>query len=250
MSNSDRPSTPAKQNPPIPDIILQGAAAAAAANQEDDHGGPKEPTTSNSSPEGHVRHHGGTPPHLETVPPPAYNGADYGQLDISQNGLNTGAKVASDGRINININQHKGKLTNLLAPALRHQMQLSKKGAAEPEIPKGLGEVDGLAPPPMNIVIQIVGSRGDVQPFVALGQVLKNKYKHRVRIATHPTSQRLRYRERPGVLQYRRRSCRAHGVHGQEPGSHARNGLAEGWRCGQATEGYLRNDYRMLEILH
>ena len=38
----------------------------------------------------------------------------------------------------------------------------------------------------MNIVIQIVGSRGDVQPFVALGQVLKRKYNHRVRIATHP----------------------------------------------------------------
>ena len=39
----------------------------------------------------------------------------------------------------------------------------------------------------MNIVIQIVGSRGDVQPYVALGQVLKNKYGHRVRLATHPT---------------------------------------------------------------
>ena len=40
-------------------------------------------------------------------------------------------------------------------------------------------------PPPMNIVIQIVGSRGDVQPFVALGKVLKEKYGHRIRLATH-----------------------------------------------------------------
>lgn len=39
----------------------------------------------------------------------------------------------------------------------------------------------------MNVVIQIVGSRGDVQPFIALGQVLKNTYGHRVRVATHPT---------------------------------------------------------------
>ncbi|KAF2014279.1 glycosyltransferase family 1 protein [Aaosphaeria arxii CBS 175.79] len=38
----------------------------------------------------------------------------------------------------------------------------------------------------MNIVIQVVGSRGDVQPFVALGQELQ-KYGHRVRLATHNT---------------------------------------------------------------
>ncbi|KAF1928116.1 glycosyltransferase family 1 protein, partial [Didymella exigua CBS 183.55] len=36
----------------------------------------------------------------------------------------------------------------------------------------------------MNIVIQVVGSRGDVQPFVALGQELQ-KHGHRVRLATH-----------------------------------------------------------------
>lgn len=36
----------------------------------------------------------------------------------------------------------------------------------------------------LNIVIQVVGSRGDVQPFVALGNELQ-KYGHRVRLATH-----------------------------------------------------------------
>lgn len=39
----------------------------------------------------------------------------------------------------------------------------------------------------MNVVIHVVGSRGDVQPFVALGQILKGTYGHRVRLATHPT---------------------------------------------------------------
>ncbi len=39
--------------------------------------------------------------------------------------------------------------------------------------------------PHLNIVIQIVGSRGDVQPFVALGNELRQRG-HRVRIATHP----------------------------------------------------------------
>lgn len=38
--------------------------------------------------------------------------------------------------------------------------------------------------PLLNIVIQVVGSRGDVQPFIALGQELK-EVGHRVRIATH-----------------------------------------------------------------
>lgn len=42
-------------------------------------------------------------------------------------------------------------------------------------------------PPPLNIVIHVVGSRGDVQPFVALGRELKNTYGHRVRLATHVT---------------------------------------------------------------
>ncbi|KAK7532014.1 uncharacterized protein J3D65DRAFT_576772, partial [Phyllosticta citribraziliensis] len=36
----------------------------------------------------------------------------------------------------------------------------------------------------LNIVIQVVGSRGDVQPFIALGNALQ-KYGHRVRIGTH-----------------------------------------------------------------
>jgi len=43
--------------------------------------------------------------------------------------------------------------------------------------------------PRMNIVMQVVGSRGDVQPFVALGKILKEEYGHRVRLATHPIFQ-------------------------------------------------------------
>ncbi|KAF5856518.1 UDP-Glycosyltransferase [Aspergillus alliaceus] len=51
------------------------------------------------------------------------------------------------------------------------------------------GEEAGPSVPPawdlhLNIVIQVVGSRGDVQPFVALGQALQ-RCGHRVRLATH-----------------------------------------------------------------
>jgi hypothetical protein len=45
-------------------------------------------------------------------------------------------------------------------------------------------EEDTEFPLKLNIVIQVVGSRGDVQPFVALGQELR-KHGHRVRLATH-----------------------------------------------------------------
>jgi sterol 3beta-glucosyltransferase len=42
--------------------------------------------------------------------------------------------------------------------------------------------------PSLNIVIHIVGSRGDVQPFIPIAQLLqKPPHNHRVRIATHGT---------------------------------------------------------------
>lgn len=42
------------------------------------------------------------------------------------------------------------------------------------------------APPRLNIVVMVIGSRGDVQPFVAVAKVLAEKGGHRVRLATHP----------------------------------------------------------------
>jgi hypothetical protein len=39
--------------------------------------------------------------------------------------------------------------------------------------------------PKLNIVVMVIGSRGDVQPFLQIGKVLK-EYGHRVRLATHP----------------------------------------------------------------
>ena len=46
--------------------------------------------------------------------------------------------------------------------------------------------IDEITPPKLNIVVMVIGSRGDVQPFVAIAKVLKEKYGHRVRLATHP----------------------------------------------------------------
>jgi hypothetical protein len=38
----------------------------------------------------------------------------------------------------------------------------------------------------LNIVVIVIGSRGDIQPFLKIGKILKEDYGHRVRIATHP----------------------------------------------------------------
>lgn len=103
------------------------------------------------------------------------------------------SRVLDDGRVNIKINQRSRRLSDLLAPALRSQLNLQTvdepEGALPPtSLPPYLGgKADGPAPPPMNIVIHVVGSRGDVQPFVALGKTLKETHGHRVRLATHPT---------------------------------------------------------------
>ena len=72
----------------------------------------------------------------------------------------------------------------MFRPALQHQPEL--KPDQIPYIPPDLTRrADRTKPPILNIAIHVVGSRGDVQPFVALGKVLREQYHHRVRLATH-----------------------------------------------------------------
>ncbi|KAK3949282.1 hypothetical protein QBC32DRAFT_40430 [Pseudoneurospora amorphoporcata] len=129
---------------------------------------------------------------LPTSPhPPAY-GDCLDHFNLSQAGFQAGAALAEDGRINIQISEKNHRLSQLLAPALRNQLLGHPPSPATcplppPYIPASLGGQPGQTPPPrLNVVIQIVGSRGDVQPFVSLGQTLKQTYGHRVRVATHP----------------------------------------------------------------
>lgn len=124
----------------------------------------------------------------DDTPPPTY-GDIYGEIRDDKDGLGTSARVTDDGRVNIRINQLNRRLSQLFTPALRQHVQSAQDGHPPPlpYIPPSLGGEEGFPPPPpLNIVIQVVGSRGDVQPFVALGKVLKDTYGHRVRLATHP----------------------------------------------------------------
>ncbi|KAF2483580.1 hypothetical protein BDY17DRAFT_251074 [Neohortaea acidophila] len=127
----------------------------------------------------------------DDVPPPPY-GEQLGRIKSQHQGFGTNANVGDDGRVNIRIDQRSSSLSNILAPALRHQEEARDDEPAPPPpyIPPSLGGEEGVPPPPpMTVVIQVVGSRGDVQPFVALGKVLQETYGHRVRLATHPVFQ-------------------------------------------------------------
>lgn len=91
-----------------------------------------------------------------------------------------------DGRVNIRIHQKSTRLSNIFRPAF--QSRPEQHPDQVPYVPPTLGRrADRSKPPSLNVVIHVVGSRGDVQPFVALGKVLREQYGHRVRLATHET---------------------------------------------------------------
>ncbi|KAL1962950.1 hypothetical protein VTN77DRAFT_9046 [Rasamsonia byssochlamydoides] len=121
---------------------------------------------------------------FDDIPPPAYG--EEGTIAISQDGIRTQAQITDDGRIDIYLNEKSGRLSNLFAPALQRQLENVRLEQQQDHRTRSHVPLDQPSPVSLNVVIHVVGSRGDVQPFVALGLVLKNTYRHRVRLATHP----------------------------------------------------------------
>ncbi|PIG80885.1 sterol glucosyltransferase [Aspergillus arachidicola] len=104
--------------------------------------------------------------HLYDEPPPSYDVAVSGDcMEVST------LYIADDGRVDVTVVAKQAGLSDLLPSNL-------------PLETRPLPDVPPSAITPLNIVIQIVGSRGDVQPFIALGTRLQ-KNGHRVRLATH-----------------------------------------------------------------
>lgn len=98
------------------------------------------------------------------LPLPAY-GDTYGEIRHEKDGLGSSACVTDDCRINIHINQFNQRLSQIFTPALRQQIQSvqDNRPPPPPYIPPSLGGEEGARPPPpLNVVIQVVGSRGDV----------------------------------------------------------------------------------------
>ncbi|KAI1469484.1 glycosyltransferase family 1 protein [Daldinia caldariorum] len=108
----------------------------------------------------------------------------------------TKGKVSKkDGRLNITVNDitNTGYLAKAIGTAVK---KVAPKRAEEGETGKRLASSRSPSPattapekltvPKLNIVIMVIGSRGDAQPFLKIGKVLKEEYGHRVRIATHP----------------------------------------------------------------
>ncbi|KAK8141720.1 hypothetical protein G3M48_009998 [Beauveria asiatica] len=88
-----------------------------------------------------------------------------------------------NGRIDIDVNSRLFRRLSCLAPPPQPYKHSAEEEHANPEQAPEYTEA-GPTSLRLNIVIQVVGSRGDVQPFVALGQELQ-RHGHRVRLATH-----------------------------------------------------------------
>ncbi len=125
----------------------------------------------------------------------------YGRFRVANENYRTKGKFSKkDGRLSISVKDtsNTGYLAKALGAAVRSVVPLGGDNEAQ--------EVDHRKPrpatsrtssasspaaeqlpcPKLNIVIMVIGSRGDAQPFLKVGKILQDQYGHRVRIATHP----------------------------------------------------------------
>lgn len=139
----------------------------------------------------------------------------FSRFAVGNDNFKTRGKVSrTSGRLNISVNEtaHRGYLLKALGATLQQHLkptpqqgedaESSQEGSASTGIKEvGVKRPDRLATrlstlqdvplasksiPKLNIVIMVIGSRGDIQPFLKLGKILKEESGHRVRIATHP----------------------------------------------------------------
>lgn len=124
----------------------------------------------------------------------------FARFKVSNEHFQTRGSVKSDGRLKLSILEEDGG-TGYIAKALgaiipKHGKDDDQQTVHSYDIRGGnpekiAPEEDEMEHDPsrrlrLNVVIIIIGSRGDIQPFIRIGKILKEDYGHRVRIATHP----------------------------------------------------------------
>lgn len=124
---------------------------------------------------------------------------NVGNVNISSHGSNLAAQVTREGRVDILFSEQahkKGRRFHTKIPRVRwaggSTIQQQDEEVWHPDSRTHVTNFQELldkytGAPHLNIAIHIVGSRGDVQPFIAIGQILSRPpYNHRVRLCTHP----------------------------------------------------------------
>jgi UDP:flavonoid glycosyltransferase YjiC (YdhE family) len=121
----------------------------------------------------------------------------FRRFRVGNENYRTKGKVSKrDGRLKISVKDtsNTGYLAKALGAAVRKVVPLKDDSEAE-ELEGGQRPsasrmssttLEAQPCPRLNIVIMVIGSRGDAQPFLKVGKILKEQYGHRVRIATHP----------------------------------------------------------------
>ena len=139
---------------------------------------------------------------------PGHGEKRYSRFAVENENFRTKGKVdKKDGRLNISVNEtgNTGYLAKALgAPFLKHigplegdQLEGTETEPLSPALTRagrsGISRASSesstaskIPRPKLNIVVMVIGSRGDIQPFLRLGKILKEEHGHRVRIATHP----------------------------------------------------------------
>ncbi|KAF2746609.1 glycosyltransferase family 1 protein [Sporormia fimetaria CBS 119925] len=125
----------------------------------------------------------------------------FSSFKINHDDFNTKGHVSKrDGRLKLNFNEtvNRGYFAKTLGAGLRKHLR-GGEDAEEDRSSVCWQDAEGQKVAPedddmedlkhrvkLNIVIIVIGSRGDIQPFLQIGKILKEDYGHRVRIATHP----------------------------------------------------------------
>ncbi|KAL8793642.1 MAG: hypothetical protein Q9195_003794 [Heterodermia aff. obscurata] len=136
----------------------------------------------------------------------------YGRFSVGNENYKAKGKVnKTSGRLDISLNDtaNRGYLAKALGASLNHHLRPKtphhdqsyqeqqpnnqQSGLRRPDLAAKLSTSlrvpsldDFSSTPVLNIVIMVIGSRGDIQPFLKIGKLLKETYGHNVRIATHP----------------------------------------------------------------